>query len=146
VTEICYDTLDQHLMLAGDLTHAVVPMGMLLGWCANMHLLSREFQQENEQAILQVRMREVRGSELLVLGGGDLRRDMFNEAGQKFLDIYYDEYRADFGELFAAPYTVEENWDNYSSMAKVVTRKYMHSIGHKQRGPGLLGRLLWWKK
>ena len=141
-----YDTLDEHLALSGDLTYAVVPMGMLLAWCANMHLLSQEFQQDNEQAILQVRMREVRGSELLVLGGGDLRRNMFNETGQKFLDLYYDDYLKDFSELFAAPYAVEENWDNYSSLAKVVTRKYMHSTGHKQRGPGLLDRLLWWKK
>ena len=142
----CYDTLDQHLALAGDLTYAVVPMGMLLAWCANMHLLSGEFQQANEQAVLQVRMREARGSELLVLGGGDLRRDMFNEAGQKFLDFYYNDYLTDFGQVFSAPYAVEENWHNYSSLAEVVTRKYMHSIGRARRGPSLLNSLLWWKK
>ena len=45
----CYDSLDAHLAEAGDIARASVPMGMLLAWCVNMHLVSPALQQEMDK-------------------------------------------------------------------------------------------------
>ena len=124
---------------AGDIAKAAVPMGMLLAWCAAMHLLSREFQDAHERKVLQVRMQEVGGSELLVAGGGELQRAMFSEAGQQFLDRYYPRYLSDLAELFDGDiYEVEDNPANYSKVAKMVTAHYMG------RGEGVLKKISRW--
>ncbi len=126
-----YDTLDNHLKDSSDIGRAVVPMGMLLAWCVNLGLISREFEQANERAVLRVRMQEIPGSELLIASGGDLQRDLFSEAGQRFLDGYYPRYLEEFCSVFnvsmGEQYGVRESWDNYAKLAQHLTRVYMGS-------------------
>lgn len=135
-----YDNLDNHLAEAQDMAQAAVPMGMLLAWCASMHMLSAEYQQEHERAVLRVRMQEISGSELLIAGGGDLRREMFTEAGQKFLDRYYPRYLDDYLTTFGQLYGIADNPGNYSKIAQVLTKAYLG----KAASTGLVSRLKRW--
>ena len=138
-----YDALDNHLAEASDIAAAAVPMGMLLAWCASVHLLSAEFQQEHERTVLRVRMQEVPGSELLIAGGGDLRQAMFNQTGQAFLARYYPRYLSDFENTFGKRYGVADNTGNYAKIAKVLTQAYM---GKRSTGDGFAARIKRWFK
>lgn len=100
-------------------------MGMLLAWCANMHLLSADFQQEHDRMILRLRMREIGGSDLLIASGGDLTEAMFNDQGRAFLDGYYDKYFDDVRSVLGDLHSFEDNWDNYSKLAQLITARYM---------------------
>ena len=113
-----YDDLDRHLAAAPDIGQASVPMGMLLAWCARHHLLSAAINSEHERLLLRLRMEEARGSELLTACGGTLRKDMFNPAGQAFMDRFYAAYLDEYAECFGGdPYLVEESWANYQKIA-----------------------------
>ncbi len=145
-TEV-YDTLDAHLAAAGDIGKAAVPMGMLLAWCVNMQLVSTAVLQTHERLILRLRFEEAQGSELLVACGGDLQRQMFNPAGQQFLDGFYGEYMGVFQRLFDTdPYTVRETWDNYQRLAVELTRRYMQDQTQAPALGGVLQKLTGWFK
>ena len=125
-----YDELDRHLAEDADIARASVPMGMLLAWCARHHLVSDAVSHEHEGLLLRLRVEEARGSELLAACGGNLRKDMFNAAGQAFLDRYYPRYMEDFTACFGgAPYRVEDNWRNYGEIARVISRAYHNRPG-----------------
>ncbi len=129
-----YDTLDRHLAEAGDLAHATVPMGMLLAWCVNMHLVSTDVTREHERLILRIRFGEAKGSELLVAAGGDLTRDLFNDDGCEFLDRYYDTYMTDFDEEFdESTYQVADNYQNYERVAAFLTKAFMTGRRHRNQ-------------
>lgn len=142
-----YDTLNAHLGRAPDLAHAVRPMGMLLAWCANMHMLSAEFVQQHERAVLRVRMQETPGSELLVAAGGDLRRDMFSAQGQRFLDDFYPRFLALYQSVLGADvYAAEDSWDNYGLLASRLAREYYDRTREAAQHPsaGVLGKIRHW--
>ncbi len=152
-----YDSLDNHLPHAPDLAKALVPMGMLLGWAVNQHLLSPEVIQAHERLILRIRFQEAGGSELLVACGGDLRRDLFNPDGISFLDHYYPRYLNDYRMVFAATleadnlYSLEDAPRNYAPLAVMLTQQFMDFMGvaAARPAPGLaagvkrLWRKLW---
>lgn len=138
-----YDSLDVHMAAAGDMAKAAVPMGMLLAWCVNLQLVSPWLLQNHERLVLRLRFQEALGSELLIACGGDLQRQMFNAAGQQFLDDFYPHFMPLFEQLFAQDcYQVRENWDNYQTLAAELTRRYMN----KQAPHGLLQKLAGWFK
>jgi len=145
-----YDDLDAHLGVAPDIAQASIPMGMLLAWCANMHLLSSELVQAQERLILRLRFEDALGSELLIACGGTLSRDLFNDDGQRFLDAYYPRYMQAFRSVFGEDcYGLTDNWANYRRLAPILTRAY---LGEPQRPRssvvnGVLDRLArWWKR
>ncbi len=134
-----YDDLDNHIAVAGSIEKAAVPMGMYLAWCVNLQLVGKRLHVENERALLRVRYREMRGSDLLVSAcGGTLRSTDLNDAGRAFTDRYYasylDEFRAVFG---SSPYEVEDDWPHYDKIAPVFTERYMRRGRAKGRS--------WWK-
>ncbi len=134
-----YDDLDNHIAVAGSIEKAAVPMGMYLAWCVNLQLVGERLHVENERALLRVRYREMRGSDLLVSAcGGTLRSEDLNDAGRAFTDRYYasylDEFRAVFG---SSPYEVEDDWPHYDKIARVLTERYM--------GRGRANGRSWWK-
>lgn len=120
-----YDELDAHIAAAGDIARASVPMGMLLAWCTNMQLLAQSVVAEHEQLILRLRFHEVLGSELLIACGGDLRRDLFNANGQRFLDGFYARYPSVFRSVFGDDlYSVTDDLDNYQILAKALAAEF----------------------
>ena len=136
-----YDTLAAHQLCAGELHRAALPMGMLLAWCANMRLLSGEFEQAHARQLLRLRMQEFTGAELLIYCGGDLERAWFSEQGTTFLDQNYvrcmSAVRAELGE---DPYSAEDTWDNYQRVAKVLTAQLMGRPGRSAVGTTWLQR------
>ncbi len=146
MVEACYDSLDAHLPHATDIERASVPMGLLLAWCANLHLLSDEVVQQHERLILRLRFREATGSELLIACGGSLSRDLFTPQAQQFLDGYYTNFMAVFCEVFGKEagencYDVVDNWANYDQLAAVLTRAYMGKPKHTE---GVISRFAKW--
>jgi hypothetical protein len=143
-----YDSLDAHLAAAGDLAHACVPMGMLLAWCVNMHLVSPAIQREHERLILRLRFQEALGSELLVACGGNLQRSMFSAEGQRFLDDFYPQYMTLFQQLFGEnPYAVAETWSNYQTLAARLTGLYLGAGRQQARAAGVLEKITsWWRR
>ena len=65
-----YDDLDRHIAEAGSIEKAAVPLGMYLAWCVNLQLVGECLHVESERALLRVRYREMRGSDLLVSACG----------------------------------------------------------------------------
>ena len=121
-------------------------MGLLLAWCANMHLLSSAVVQEHERLILRVRFEEATGSELLIACGGDLTRGLFTPQGQRFLDDFYPGYMDMFRSVFGDDcYAVSDNMANYRKLSKVLTHSYMGKV-RPRRGarPGLISKLTSW--
>ena len=137
-----YDDLDNHIAVAGSIEKAAVPMGMYLAWCVNLQLVAERLHVENERALLRLRYREMRGSDLLVSAcGGTLRSEDLNDAGRAFTDRYYasylDEFRAVFGSI---PYEVEDDWPHYDKIAPVLTERYMRRGIAKCRSGGKFGQ------
>ena len=134
-----YDDLDRHIAEAGSIEKAAVPLGMYLAWCVNLQLVGERLHVESERALLQVRYREMRGSDLLVSAcGGTFRSEDLNEAGRTFTDRYYASYLDDFRAVFGdAPYEVKDDWPHYDKIAPVLTERYMN---RRQGGGGS-----WWK-
>ena len=67
-----YDSIDNHLKLAGEFDRAAVPMGMYIAWALNLGLIKSEVVAQHEQLVMRVRMQDAKGSELLMSVGGAL--------------------------------------------------------------------------
>ena len=116
--------------------------------CANLHLLSAEFQQVNEGALLRLRYRELTPAEFLTAtGDGSLSEADLNEAGQAFTRDYYATYQSDFEATFNGDvYAVQDNWANYDRIAAVLTSRYMAGTGRvRARKSGSRHGGKWWR-
>jgi len=136
-----YDTVQRHLPAAGSIDRAAVPLGLYLAWCANLKLLSDEFEAANEFLLLRLRYREITGSELLTVGcGGELAPDVLSAAGRAFTEGYLDGYLDDFRSVFGEDiYDVEDSWTEYDRLAPVLTRRLLAPA--TRRG----GERRWWQ-
>lgn len=127
-----YDSIDPHVIAAGDMERACTPLGMLMAWCANLRLLSSAVEQEQEQLLLRVRVQEASGADLLVACGGELRRTDLNKRGQNFMDQYFPNFLSDYAQALGSDiYAAENSWSNYSELAVVLTRRLMTAEGHR---------------
>jgi hypothetical protein len=151
VTEVI-DSLDHHLDEAGSIERAAVPLGMYLAWCANLHLLSRAFQEQHQGALTRLRYRDLSPAEFLTAtGDGSLVGADLSEEGLDFTRTYYEHYLDDFrGTFDGAAYTVKDDWAHYDKIAAVLTRRFMRTKGHPDdRGEGAgernRGRKRWWQ-
>ena len=113
---VIYDSIDEHLKLAGEFDKAAIPMGMYLAWALNLGLLRQELVREHQQLITRVRMQDAKGSELLMALGGNLDETVFSERGNRFACNYYPRYMIDYASAFGRdPYLVEDTWSNYDN-------------------------------
>jgi hypothetical protein len=144
---LIYDTLENHLPYAGSIDRAAVVPGMFLAWCANLGLLSAQFQQQHEALIVRVRYREIKGSELFVVAAaGVLDSDCLSDAGQSFCERYYASYLDDFRATFnSEPGDVEDNWHNYDSIARVLTRHHLGPLADTAPAEHGDGEKRWWQ-
>tara|TARA_B100001758_G_C18279674_1_gene540929 strand:+ start:547 stop:1017 length:471 start_codon:yes stop_codon:yes gene_type:complete len=126
---VIYDSIDEHLKLAGEFDKAAIPMGMYLAWALNLGLLRQELVREHQQLITRVRMQDAKGSELLMALGGNLDETLFSERGNRFAGNYYPRYMIDYALVFGRdPYLVEDTWSNYDKIAKFLTKELLGDI------------------
>ena len=126
---VIYDSIDEHLKLAGEFDKAAIPMGMYLAWALNLGLLRQELVREHQQLITRVRMQDAKGSELLMALGGNLDETLFSERGNRFAGNYYPRYMIDYASVFGRdPYLVEDTWSNYDKIAKFLTKELLGDI------------------
>ena len=126
---VIYDSIDEHLKLAGEFDKAAIPMGMYLAWALNLGLLRQELVREHQQLITRVRMQDAKGSELLMSLGGNLDETLFSERGNRFAGNYYPRYMIDYASVFGRdPYLVEDTWSNYDKIAKLLTKELLGDI------------------
>ena len=126
---VIYDSIDEHLKLAGEFDKAAIPMGMYLAWALNLGLLRQELVMEHQQLMTRVRMQDAKGSELLMALGGNLDETMFSERGNRFAGNYYPRYMIDYALVFGRdPYLVEDTWSNYDKIAKWLTKELLGDI------------------
>ena len=121
-----FATLDAHLPHAPDIAAAAVAPGMLFAWCANMRLLAPAVEETFATELLRLRVREVKGSEVLVATGGALTSEMVNDDGRRFLADYHPRFDEDYRSVFGADvYAVADTWANYDELAPVLTRRLL---------------------
>ena len=126
---VIYDSIDEHLKLAGEFDKAAIPMGMYLAWALNLGLLRQELVREHQQLMTRVRMQDAKGSELLMALGGNLDETLFSERGNRFAGNYYPRYMIDYALVFGRdPYLVEDTWSNYDKIAKLLTKELLGDI------------------
>lgn len=126
---VIYDSIDEHLKLAGEFDKAAIPMGMYLAWALNLGLLRQELVREHQQLMTRVRMQDAKGSELLMALGGNLDETLFSERGNRFAGNYYPRYMIDYALVFGRdPYLVEDTWPNYDKIAKLLTKELLGDI------------------
>ena len=126
---VIYDSIDEHLKLAGEFDKAAIPMGMYLAWALNLGLLRQELIREHQQLMTRVRMQDAKGSELLMALGGNLDETLFSERGNRFAGNYYPRYMIDYALVFGRdPYLVEDTWSNYDKIAKWLTKELLGDI------------------
>lgn len=126
---VIYDSIDEHLKLAGEFDKAAIPMGMYLAWALNLGLLRQELVREHQQLMTRVRMQDAKGSELLMALGGNLDETLFSERGNRFAGNYYPRYMIDYASVFGRdPYLVEDTWSNYDKIAKWLTKELLGDI------------------
>ncbi len=132
-----FATLDTHLPHAPDLAAAAVPPGLLFAWCANMRLLAPAVEEAFATELLRLRVREAKGSEVLVATGGELTSEMLNPDGQRFLGGYHTRFDDDYRDVFGADiYAVADNWASYDRLAPVLTRRLLGKPPGKSRSLG----------
>ena len=146
-----YDDIDRHMEAAHKLDRAAIPLGMYVAWCANLQLLSREFTDAHAALVVRVRFREITGAELLVAGcAGSLDHWHLNEEGRRFTEAYLPHYLDDFRATFDGdPYAVNDDWDHYDQIARVLTRKLMIARQSEAARPAaVLGTTdqRWWRR
>ena len=123
-----YDSIDNHLKLAREFDKAAVPMGMYLAWSLNLGLVRPEVLTQHEQLVMRIRMQDAKGSELLMSVGGVLEEALFTARGRRFTEMYYSRYIQDYGSVFGQdPYLVEDTWDNYDTIARLLTKELLGS-------------------
>ena len=126
---VIYDSIDEHLKLAGEFDKAAIPIGMFLAWALNLGLLRQELVRDHQQLITRVRMQDAKGSELLMALGGNLDETLFSERGNRFTGGYYPRYMTDYASVFDLdPYLVEDTWVNYDKIAQLLTRELLGDI------------------
>ena len=118
------DDINRHLGVAGDFDRAALIPGMYLAWCARLNLLDRDFAEQQAQAILRLHYNDGSCIEMLVTGcAGTLKYSHLSKQGAAFTRHYYANYLADWQTLFGEEiYAVEDNWENYSKIAAVLTK------------------------
>ena len=123
-----YDSIDNHLKLAGEFDRAAAPMGMYIAWALNLGLIKSEVLAQHEQLVMRVRMQDAKGSELLMSVGGVLDAGLFTDRGQRFTESYYPRYMEDYRSTFGEDlYAVEDSWGNYDKIARVLTKELLGS-------------------
>jgi hypothetical protein len=121
-----------------------VHTGMFLGWILENDLYNQDFFQEIglTDAVARFKKREITGTKVYEELDGSLTDEDLNEEGNKFAQFYFDfskgEYQHDYARVFVGDlpsiYDVQDTWENYDKISRVITERYEKWKGKK-----------WWK-
>ena len=111
---------------------AYIHTGLFFAWIIKNNLYSEEFLDEFEEQIEETRSERVSPAELYMNLDGEFIGELLNLAGYNFAMHYYHlhtgEYIHDYESIFGSKkpdiYRVEDNWENYNIIAKVIDEKY----------------------
>lgn len=136
---VMYDSIDEHLPMAGAVHRAVMPMAWYLAWCAQHDLLSQSAIETAGDSLMRLRYREITPGEFFVpLAAGELEAHLLNAQGCEFTELHYAEFiaglRAEFGDRL---YRMADNWDTYSLVAPYLSQRLFE--------PQVQAGRRWWK-
>lgn len=110
---------------------ASVHTGLFVGWLLEHQLMSLKFIEESTVEIEQFLQKQMTGTDVYLAWDGALVSDMLSEEGNAFALAYFDfdegDYLNDYEELFPtlhSLYDVEDTWDNYEKLKKVIDERY----------------------
>lgn len=127
-----YDAID-----FGSEDDGIRRIGVFLAWVVNHRMLDESVERKSGHAAARVRMRDMRGSELLsTVCHGELTRAHLSAAGNEFAQRYYtaDGYRAAYARAVAdekklsisrdALASADGEWALYDMLAPEITRAH----------------------
>ncbi len=130
-----YDRADWHY--GGDYPPDLPPenggthIGMFLAWVVNNNLESDLHHEYAESSLNAVKNHEMTGREFLEIECDEKFSDVdLSDEGNAFADYYYESnlYITDYEKALAMElpslYHVENTWDNYDKIAKLIDQKY----------------------
>ncbi|BDD05117.1 DUF7832 domain-containing protein [Aureibacter tunicatorum] len=109
---------------------AYVHIGIYLGWVIDSKLYSDFFSEEAETEIYRFSRREFPCTILSEIWDGYLGFELFNEVGNLFTNYYYGgglyhrDYRENLANILPSIYHVEDTWDNYEKMSKIINTRF----------------------
>ena len=104
-----------------------------MAWIINNHLEGEFHQEESTEELKRVRDRQITGRDFLSsMCDEKFWEDDLNEDGFAFTQAYYEtnDYFKDYDATLVyakgltETYAVEDTWENYDLMAKVIDQKY----------------------
>ena len=104
-----------------------VHIGMYFAWLINKDFLSEEYIEDGEEEIVDVKNRNITGTNALFFCDGKLVDDLLNDEGNAFTHAYYNShYFEDYDNLFEEyeTYRVEDTWANYDRLAPIIDKVY----------------------
>lgn len=122
-----------------DPREACLVPAVFASWCANLQLLSEDFEAQWQQPLVRLRMRDARPSEFFTLTcAGALHAEQLSARGQEFAAQHYAGYRQLMLDWLGSPAQSRANeWSAYDFGAGYLTRNLMGSAApHKP----------WWRR
>jgi hypothetical protein len=124
-----------------------VHTGMFLTWLINNDLLDNEFFEDSQDEIEEVKQRKWTGSQFYESQmDGVFSIEEVSELGNRFaLDYfdfdtgkYLDDYEMTLANELPTLFHVEDNWDNYEAIGKVIDKRFSEWKLKNNKKP-------WWK-
>lgn len=114
---------------------AYVHTGMFLGWIIDNNLFNKEFfaELDIQKDIDAFKNRQIKATDIYQNQlDGALTNEDLNEEGNAFAQCYFDfdkgQYIQDYTKVFGLKagnsYAVENTWENYEKIKKIVDRRY----------------------
>ena len=105
-------------------------IGMFMAWIINNEMIGEIHLEDAANDLMEVKNREMTGRVFLINNCDEkLWDDDLNEEGVKFTNSYYTakylpDYSATFENDYATIYHVEDTWENYDRISKVIDTNY----------------------
>ena len=106
-------------------------IGMYLNWIIDSDLIGDSHLKESIEGISKVKTKVISGREFLFdYCDGKFWNEELNDVGIRFTEDYYssDQYFGDYANILAnnleTVYHVENNWDNYAQLKKVLDKRF----------------------
>ncbi|MGL5712880.1 MAG: hypothetical protein ACRCXT_18210 [Paraclostridium sp.] len=120
-----------------DKENACIHMGMYFTWIINSNLESEELTNTYKEDIIKIKNRKMTGKEFLIDNCNGILNDKFiYKEAREFTFWYYlssredyCQYLADYLDVFLdeninSLYKLDDSWDNYEKISRVITSRY----------------------
>ena len=108
---------------------AFLHIGMFLGWAIENDMMSELFEDESGIQMIRFQQRTTTSTILSETRDGYLGSEQFEDEYHEYLSLYYlsGQYITDYKNIFSefsTIYHVEDTWDNYYRMEKVLSARF----------------------